>query len=311
MNTIALANIPALPAFAPELSPAAIAEKENALASSALIGKVANQQQNDTAINVMKQLKFLSNSIERERKRLTEPFIEAQRSIKRTADTHIDELDREAGRIEMLVKDFALAEQRRIRDEQEAQRKELERIERERQAEIMRIAREQALKEAELARAAAEAAAKEREAQIMAERKLAEAKGKEARAKAEAERVAQIERAEAARIERERQAAELAKASEARAAAAIEKAQEASRIESRTIEVQRTIGQTNRKVWNIKQIDSFVLVKARPDLVRKIEWDMVRIKELLNAGEKLPGVQAEEDLAVGVRGRAQRALIDV
>ena len=155
MNTIALANVPAVPAFQPDLSPTAIAEKENALASSALIGKVANQQQNDTAINAMKQLKFLSNSIERERKRLTDPFIEAQRAIKRAADTHIDELDREAGRIEMLVKDFALAEQRRIREEQEAQRRELERIERERQAEIMRIAREQALKEAELARAAA------------------------------------------------------------------------------------------------------------------------------------------------------------
>ena len=44
-------------------------------------------------------------------------------------------------------------------------------------------------------------------------------------------------------------------------------------------------------------------MKARPDLVRKIEWDMVAIKQLLDQGVKLPGVTAEEDLRIGVRGK--------
>lgn len=65
-------------------------------------------------------------------------------------------------------------------------------------------------------------------------------------------------------------------------------------------------GQIVRQQWAIRSIREWELAKARPDLVRKIEFDLVAIKALLNAGEKLPGVVAEPEVTSTVRaGRAQ------
>lgn len=253
------------------VSTQARAQKEAVLADVALIGRVTNQRENDAATDAMKRLKALSSQFERERKAITEPLLEAQRELKRVVDVERDELDRECGRIECLVKDFALAEQRRIREEQEAQRRELERIEREKQAELKRIAEEQEKleREAKAARDAAES--------------------------------------EAIRLEAEKRIAELA----AKSQQVQEAADLAARIESKPVEITRSFGQQTRKVWVIKQINDFQLMKARPDLVRKIEWDIVAIKEILNSGQSLPGVVAEEDLRVGVRGKASQPLIEV
>jgi hypothetical protein len=263
-------------------------QKELVLSSSALVGKVTNQKENDTATSAMKQLKSLSGALERERKDLTEPLLEAQRALKRAVDTERDDLDRECGRIECLVKDFALAERRRILEEQEMQQRELERIERERQAELKRITDEQA----------------------RIEREALEAKLKaEAEAKA-ATNKAQRDAAAKAMLEAETKQAEASK----NAAAATQQVQEAAdlatRIESKPVEITRSIGQNTRKIWVIKQINDFQLMRSRPDLVRKIEWDIAAIKEVLNSGGTLPGVVAEEDLRVGVRGKAP-TLIEV
>ena len=182
MNTsVILIGAPILPAFQPNLSPEAIAEKENALASSALIGKVTNRAENDAANNARKALKEVSSAIDKARKKLTEPFVEAQRALIRAAEPHIDELNQEDARLQLLIKDFTLAEQKRIREEQEAQARELARIEAERQAELLRIAREQAAKEAALERERLEAERKEREAAEAIERQAREATNKKQR----------------------------------------------------------------------------------------------------------------------------------
>jgi hypothetical protein len=271
------------------LTPAAIAQKESALANSALIGRVTNAAENKTAIEAMKSLKSLSSQFERERKELTEPLLEAQRYLKRAVDTERDELDREFGRLECLAKDFAMEEQRRIREEQEAQLRELARIEAEKQAELKRIADEQARvdREAREAREAAERAA--REATNAEERKMAEA------ARIAAEEQSRKAHATAA------QAAMLTQT-------VTDNADLRSRIESKPVEPQRAYGQSNRKVWKITQINDFQLMKARPDLIRKIEWDVLAIKQILNEGGKLPGVTAEEDLKVSVRGTATKTI---
>jgi len=273
-----------LPVFA--LTTEAVKQKEQALATSALIGRVTNAAENKTAIEAMKDLKALSLQFERERKELTEPLLEAQRALKRAVDTERDELERELGRLECLAKDFALAEQRRIREEQEAQQRELERIEREKQAELKRIADEQARIEREA-----------REAREAAERQAREATNAKARAEAEKARLAAEEQAKAAQ------------AAAAQAAALTqtitENAELKARIESKPVETQRAYGQANRKVWNIKQINDLQLMRSRPDLIRKVEWDMVAIKQILNEGGTLPGVIAEEDLKIGVRSQKQ------
>lgn len=46
---------------------------------------------------------------------------------------------------------------------------------------------------------------------------------------------------------------------------------------------------------------AFALMKARPDLVRKVEFDLRSIKEELERGLKLPGVEARQVLKSGVR----------
>ena len=213
------------------VSAEAIRQKDAILADCALIGKVANADQNTTAVKAMQSLQGLSNALERDRKKLKEPLLDAGRQLDNAVNTVRTELDRERGRIECLVKDFALVEQRRAAEEQERQRLELERLDREKQ------------------------------------RLLERAKTPEAKAAIE-------------------------EVADAKAA-----------IIAMPVEPQRQTGQTNRKVWKITQINDFQLVKARPDLVRKIEWDMVAIKQLLDQGVKLPGVTAEEDLRIGVRGK--------
>jgi len=63
----------------------------------------------------------------------------------------------------------------------------------------------------------------------------------------------------------------------------------------------RTTGQTIREEWEIESIDSFVLMRARPDLVRKIEFDRLSIKDELGRGITLPGVIATKVCLSGVR----------
>ena len=306
-----IVSVPQLPVFQPALAPAALAQIEAALSACALIGKVTNRAENDTAVTAMKSLKSLSLSLERERKALKEPYIEAGRAIDRVVAKARKELDHRNGEIECLVKDFILLEQQRIREEQEAQERELARIEDEKQAALAKIAAEAA----EAERKAREAAEAER-LRIQAEREAAEKLAREAtnkkqREAAEAARIEAERWSEAARIKAERRSEAAAKIAADQAARITESADAQTALESKPIEITRTAGQTVRKQWVVKQINDLQLLRARPDLARKIEWDMVAIKEILSAGGKLPGVTAMEDLRVTTRTNGRQAVIDV
>jgi len=138
----------------------------------------------------------------------------------------------------------------------------------------------------------------------------------------------QREREEAARREQKRieeeAAAEAKKIVEAAAAGAVapdvaaqqiqevqEQAEEKIAMASKPVGVIKARGQTARKVWKITQINDFVLIKSRPDLVRKIEWDMVALKAALDeTGKNLPGVTAVEDFTMGSRGGNRPGFIE-
>lgn len=296
-----------------KISPAALAEKESALADSALIGKVENRQQNEASSKARKNIKAIAAAFEKCRRELTDPALEYQRMVKRVVDTEKEELLREDARLEELEKTFLRAEMRRAAEEAELQRKELERIENARLAELKRIADEQAAREAEAKRIADEAARKEREAAEAAARLVAEATNKQQRESAALAQAEAAKQAEANRIAREQQEAVL-KLQQATAALESQRIQEAAetatRLESKPPELTRAHGQVIRKKWKITQINDMALMKARPDLIRKIEWDMLTINQELAEGKKLAGVTAVEDFSVGNRGGKPMSFIE-
>lgn len=126
-NTMILHGPEKLPAF--QLTPSALALRDAALTKAALIGKVGNADENAAAVRAQVELKSIASSFEKARKKVKEPIIEAGRQIDRVIATELAEVEKELGRIQCLVSDFQLAEQRRIREEQEAQQRELDRIE--------------------------------------------------------------------------------------------------------------------------------------------------------------------------------------
>lgn len=65
-----------------------------------------------------------------------------------------------------------------------------------------------------------------------------------------------------------------------------------------------------REDWEITRINELQLARARPDLVRKIEFDMRLLKEELSKGVSLPGVEAREVVKSGIRTKRE-AIIDI
>lgn len=109
-------------------------------------------------------------------------------------------------------------------------------------------------------------------------------------------------KAELTRIEREREAA-LAKAQSHDEREAIqEKANVEVALVPAAAPVVKADGQSFEEVWKIDQIDSFVLMKARPDLVRNVDFDLIAVKAALKAGLTLPGVKAHKETVSKVRG---------
>lgn len=271
------------------IKPEVLQMRDEALSASALIGKVETAAQNEQSVGARKRIKSILSLFETGRKKLKEPILEAGRQLDRVVQTEREELEREDGRLENLEKDFIRAELRRKSEEEELQRKELARIEAEKQAELQRIADEQAAAQRKAQEAAAEA-----------QRLAAEATNKKER-----------EAAYAAGIEAQRIASAAAETARQQTQLATEHAAAASFVESKPVEISRARGQSVKKVWVIDQINDFQLMKARPDLVRKIEWDMVGIKQALADGVNLPGITAHEDIGVGNRGGKVAALIEV
>ena len=278
-----------LPVFT--LTAEAATLKESALTSAALVGKVENAEENALAVNAQKELKRIQNLFERERKKLKEPLLEAGRQLDRTVGNELIEIEKEAGRLQNLTSDFQLAEQRRIREEEELQRRELARIEAEKQAELRRIQAEIDRKERE-AREAREAAEKQA-------REATNKKQREAAAKAQQE-------AEALRKESEKASALAAEQS----ARVEEKAATAIYAESRPIQATRETGQVVKTDWEISVTNPYDLARFHPNAV-KIEPLLGEIKRMLNEGAQVRGITATKVTKASVRVGSPSKAIDV
>lgn len=284
-QAIILADKPTLPVF--QITESALAIRDEALSNAALIGRVENADQNKRAVEAHVFLKRVLSSFEKARKQLKEPIIEAGRQLDRAVSKELLEIEKEIGRIENLTRDFQMAEARRIREEQEAQARELARIEAVKQAEIQRIARAQA----EAERAA-------RESALAAAKLASEAKNK-----------AEREAAEVARLAAEKSSKEAAEKAAAQMQIASEKATAATIAEAKPITATRAYGQVVKTDWEIVVTNPYELAKFHPDCV-KIEPLMMPIKQALNAGISVKGVKAEKITKTSVRAGTS-PLIDV
>jgi len=285
-NSIIVASRRDLPTFA--VSPVALQARDEALTKAALIGKVENAAQNKTAVDAQMELKRIATSFEKQRKILKEPILEVGRQLDRIVAKETADVEKEIGRLSQLTSEFQLAEQRRIREEQEVQRRELERIEREKQAELARIAAEQLAKE----RAAKEAA----EAAARATMEATSKKQREAAMKASLE---------AERLDREAQAAQAAAAAESQRIS--EAAAASTMAEAKPITATRVAGQVVKTDWKIEVINPWELAKFHPDCV-KIEPLLTPIKQALNAGITVKGIRAEKITTATVRPSGQFAI---
>lgn len=281
---------PALPLFS--LTPETLTAKTTALEKAALIAKVTDHNSKVIAVRAQQELKGVLSAIEKARKTLKEPLLQAGRQLDTLCATESLELEKEFGRVSNAVREFDDAERRRVAEEERLQREELAHIEREKQAEIARVAAEQARVEREA-----------QEARLAAERAAAEATNKKQRAAAEAARI------EAQRLEDEAKAK--AATTQATVAAIEEKAGDAAYCAGKPIEITRVAGQRTAHDWEITSINEWALAKARPDLVRKIEFDTRAIKAELSRGVKLSGVEAREIYKADVRVPQTRQAIEV
>jgi hypothetical protein len=257
-----------------QFSPEAEQMKLVALESCALIGAVRNADENGIAAGAQRQIKEVLSAVERARKAAKAPILDAGKRLDSACDGWVKELKQEEIRIATEIGNFQQAELEKQRAEARRIAAEQDRIERERLAELHRIEEEQR-------KAAVEA------------RMKAEAEAKAARNATEA--AAAVERAKQAEAEAAR------KADEARKFAEAEAAQRAESIKPPAVAPVRAEGQVVRTEWEIVRINDWVLSKARPDLVRKIEFDLVGVKAALARGEKLPGVEAREVIKSSVR----------
>lgn len=114
-----------------QLSESGRVAKENALANSALIGKVTDTDSKVIAVRAQQELKAFIAAVEKARVSYKEPALVYGRAVDTFAATEKLEAEKEFGRISQLVKEFDDAERRRVAEEERLQRAELERIERE------------------------------------------------------------------------------------------------------------------------------------------------------------------------------------
>ena len=255
----------------------ALENRALAVVQASAVESVHNADSQSVAVAAQTSLRKLISEVEKSRKAIKEPVLEAGRAIDKAATDFVEQLKSHELRLARLCGDYQQAELEKARE-----------AERKAQAERERIAREQAE-----AIAAAERAAAEERARIARE---------QAEATAAAERKAAEERAKAA----EQEAADKLEAEKSRQA---ELSMQQTESITATALPTRAAGQSIRQEWEIKRINEFALMRARPDLVRKVEFDIRTIKEELARGAKLPGVEAELVTKSGVRlGREKQAI---
>lgn len=270
-----------------KLSPEASQMMEVALSGAALIGKVTNADENSVASNAQMELKRVVSLFEKSGKAVREPHTKFCKDVIAFVDEQTKEAVRELDRISQTISSFHQLEMAKQRAAENAARLERERIENERLAEERRLREE------------AEAAQRKLDEEAAAARRQAQ----------EATNAKQCAEAEALQREIERQKALAAAANHDAMDAIQEKFNEkAAEVSAPVREVVRAEGQRIATDWEITGINIHVLAKARPDLIRTIEFDKRAMKVELARGIKLPGVEAKEVVNATTTTRGTKAI---
>jgi hypothetical protein len=117
-------------------SPEAERLKEDALTFAALIGKVTNPAENETAVGAQTALKTIISTVEKARTEAKAPVLDYGRAIDTAARGFVEELQEELTRVSGLVGDFAMLEQAKVRAAEAARKLDKETLERQRQEAI-------------------------------------------------------------------------------------------------------------------------------------------------------------------------------
>lgn len=108
-------------------------ESRNELALRGVkITAITTAAANDTAGEVVREIRAYLKSVEAMRTTLTKPLLEGQRLLKALADDHCAPLISEQQRIERLALSFSQAEQRRVQEEERKRQETLQKAEQER-----------------------------------------------------------------------------------------------------------------------------------------------------------------------------------
>lgn len=261
--------------------------KEDALARAALIGRVANPDEQQDAVSAEGVARTALRDLEKARVAAKEPYLEMGKKIDAHAKVEAKELETEVERLAALTRDYQQLERAKVLAAENARRLEEQRLERLRQAELARIAAEERAAKAKLDAEKAEADRKAREAKNAAE----------AAAAAETQREIERQQALAASTSIEQMAAVNDRFSEQSAALPIYVAPKAE-------------GQTTKPDVDFEITDLWLLARSHRTCVditpRKSE-----IKELLKAGVTLAGVRSWNVVRSTVRASREPAAIEI
>ena len=290
------------------LAAAAEEAKQVALNGCALIGAVKNAEQQQEAVNAVREVKAVLLAVERARKQVKEPLLEACRMIDGTATTFKEELLAEELRINTELGNYQQEIVAEARRQEQKRQEELRRIEEERLAEQRRIAEEaRKAEEARLAviRKAEEAAAAERK-RISEE--AAAAKSKADKARLEKERIVfeAKQRAEAEARELQRLKDEAARKVEQDRQDAL--ARQAVEAVGPAVAPQKAKGQVVKPVWTFEVVDIWLLARTNPGLVR-IEANTSEINQVIAAGVRdIKGLRIVEVVKSTTRQSGERVI---
>ncbi len=118
----------------------AIARRDQALADSALIGRVADAGEQKIAVGALAGIEQITREVEAARKEAKAPVIQFGREIDDTVKEYTSELIPEKMRLAGIIGDFQQLELARVRAAEAARRLEEDKLERERQDQIARAA---------------------------------------------------------------------------------------------------------------------------------------------------------------------------
>lgn len=292
----------------PSLAPEAEQLKVAALESAALVAVVRSPQEKAPAIYAQMKLASILKAVEKARKEVKEPYLEACRLIDGTAKKFCLDLEWEQIRLGKIVGDYDMEQLAIARRAEAARQEELRRIAEQEAAEKRRI-------EAE-ARAAEEArqaeARKQEEARQAEERRIA---AERAQAKNAAERK-RLDSERAALIEKQKvQEAEFAKQRESERInrqAQLKRLQELLAQAAEAVGPEKgmakSAGQVVKPVWKFEVVNIGLLYKMHPGLVT-LTVNTAEINQCLAQGVRdIKGLRIWEEVKSTVRTSGQQAI---